>query len=89
MKKRNRNKPDELRLEYDLSRLRGGVRGKYYGRATAGSNLVLIEPDIAKAFPNGEAVNNALRRLMRHENGSSPRRKSARFSRKRPTALPH
>jgi hypothetical protein len=36
-----------LREEYDLSRLKGGVRGKYYRQAIAGTNLVLIEPDLA------------------------------------------
>ncbi len=54
---------DELRREYDLSRLKGGVRGKYYHRATAGMNLVLIEPDLANLFPDSEAVNRALRVL--------------------------
>jgi len=54
---------DELRREYDLSRLKGGVRGKYYHRATAGMNLVLIEPDLASLFPDSEAVNRALRVL--------------------------
>lgn len=54
---------DELRREYDLSSLKGGVRGKYYRRATAGTNLVLIEPDLADLFPDGEAVNRALRVL--------------------------
>jgi hypothetical protein len=42
---------DELRLKYDLSQLKGGVRSKYYKRAMAGTNLVLIEPDLAKVFP--------------------------------------
>jgi hypothetical protein len=54
---------DDLRPEYDLSRLTGGVRGKYYPRATAGMNLVLIEPDLADLFPDSEAVNRALRVL--------------------------
>jgi hypothetical protein len=52
---------DDLRQEYDLSKLRGGVRGKYYRRAAASTNLVLIEPDLAKVFPDAEAVNRALR----------------------------
>ncbi len=55
---------DDLRPEYDLSRLRGGMRGKYYKRATAGTNLVLIEPDLATAFPDGDSVNQALRLLL-------------------------
>jgi hypothetical protein len=54
---------DDLRAEYDLSQLAGGVRGKYYRRATAGTNLVLIEPDLAKLFPDSDAVNRALRVL--------------------------
>jgi hypothetical protein len=55
--------PDELRPEYDLAQLKGGVRGKYHRRATAGTNLVLIEPDLASIFPDAEAVNRALRVL--------------------------
>jgi len=54
---------DDMRKEYDLSKLGGGVRGKYYRRATAGTNLVLIEPDLANMFPDSEAVNRALRVL--------------------------
>jgi hypothetical protein len=55
---------DTLRREHDLSRLKGGVRGKYYRRATAGTNLVLIEPDLARLFPDSQAVNRALRLLV-------------------------
>lgn len=51
----------ELRPEYDLTKLRGGVRGKYYRRAIAGTNLVLIDSDLAAIFPTSEAVNQALR----------------------------
>jgi hypothetical protein len=54
---------DDLRSEYDLSQLKGGVRGKYYREATAGTNLVLIEPDLANVFPDTESVNRALRLL--------------------------
>jgi hypothetical protein len=54
---------EDLRKEYDLSQLKGGVRGKYYRQATAGTNLVLIEPDLMDVFPDGEAVNRALRIL--------------------------
>jgi len=55
---------DELRPEYDLAKLRGGVRGKYYERATAGTTLVLLDPDVAAAFPDGVTVNQALRVLL-------------------------
>ena len=54
---------DDMRKEYDLSKLEGGVRGKYYRRATAGTNLVLIDPDLTNMFPDSEAVNRALRLL--------------------------
>jgi hypothetical protein len=62
---------DELRREYDLTALKSGVRGKYYERAMAGTNLVLIEPDIAEVFPDSEAVNEALRGLMRNTSHES------------------
>jgi len=55
---------DDLRPEYDLSQLKGGVRGKYYREATAGTNLVLIEHELADVFPDSESVNRALRMLV-------------------------
>jgi len=56
---------DELRPEYDLhERLKGGVRGKYVARYRAGTNLVLLDPDVAKAFPDEDAVNEALRLVI-------------------------
>ena len=69
---------DDMRKEYDLSKLEGGVRGKYYRRATAGTNLVLIEPDLANMFPDSEAVNRALRVLAdaAHTATTSKRRRS-------------
>jgi hypothetical protein len=64
MKKAPTNKQvEELRPEYDLSKLKGGVRGKYYEQARAGTNLVLIEPDLANVFPDTDSVNRALRLL--------------------------
>ena len=56
---------DELRPEYDLSQLQGGVRGKYAQRYKKGTNLVLLDPDVAEAFPTEDSVNEALRLLMR------------------------
>ena len=55
---------DELRPEYDLSQLKGGVRGKYYRQAVAGTNLMLIEPELAEVFRDAESVNRALRLLV-------------------------
>jgi hypothetical protein len=70
---------DDMRKQYDLSKLPGGVRGKYYRRATAGTNLVLIEPDLSTVFPDSEAVNRALRVLAEaaaQTVGASRRRRS-------------
>jgi hypothetical protein len=65
MNKHTARKNDgDLRPEYDLSQLKGRVRGKYYKRAISGTNLVLIEPDLAEAFPDTESVNRALRLLL-------------------------
>jgi hypothetical protein len=56
----------ELRSKYDLAELlKGGVRGKYVSRYRAGSNVVVLSPDVAKAFPTEESVNEALRLVMR------------------------
>ncbi len=56
---------DELRDEYDFTpeQLRGAVRGKYAERYARGTNLVLLDPDVAEVFPDAEAVNQALRAL--------------------------
>lgn len=52
---------DDMRAEYDFS---GGVRGKYAKRYAEGSNVVILEPDVAEKFPNSDAVNRALRKLI-------------------------
>lgn len=65
MNEANSEMDDELRPEYDLSQLlRGGAKGKYAERFQAGTNLVLLDPDVASAFPTDEAVNTALRLAM-------------------------
>jgi hypothetical protein len=66
MKKRTerRKLSDELRREYDLSKLKGSVRGKYATRYQAGTNLVLLSPDVAEYFPDEQSVNKALRKLI-------------------------
>ncbi len=66
MKKKSESKlDDDLRAEYDFSKMKGGVRGKYAKQFHAGTNLILLEPEIAKVFPNDEAVNEALRQLIK------------------------
>jgi hypothetical protein len=66
MKKKSKDETvDELRNEYDLATLlKDGVKGKYFKRYQKGTNLVLLEPEIAKAFPSEEAVNEALRLVI-------------------------
>ena len=55
---------DELRPEYRREDLGQGVRGKYFESYRKGTNLVLLSPDMAKAFPTEKAVNEALRSLI-------------------------
>lgn len=57
---------DDLRPEYDF---RNGVRGRYADRVPEGARLVWLEPDVAHAFPTAEAVNEALRRVAKREEG--------------------
>jgi len=62
------NKPkmrDELRREYKLGDLTSGIRGKYITRYRAGTNLVLLSPDVARHFPDDRSVNRVLRSLIR------------------------
>jgi hypothetical protein len=51
----------EMRAEYDFS---GGVRGKYVDRYRQGTNVVLLDPELAEAFPDSKSVNDALRALV-------------------------
>ena len=67
---------DELRPEYDLATLKGRVQGKYYARATAGTTMVLLEPDVAEAFSDGASVNQALRSYLRMSRGKLPNNKA-------------
>jgi hypothetical protein len=66
MKKNNQsNETDDLRPEYSATDLAKGVRGKYLQRYRAGTNLVLLAPDVVAEFPTAEAVNEALRSLIK------------------------
>ena len=65
MKTRTSRRSDDLLPEYDLRQLlKGGVRGKYAKRYHAGTNLVLLDPDVRKAFRSEKAVNDALRLVI-------------------------
>jgi len=60
----NREIEDDLRPEYDLAKLKGGVRGKYAKRFQQGTNLILLSPDVARYFPDERSVNAVLRSLV-------------------------
>ena len=66
---------DELRPEYDFSQIEGGVRGKYLNNYREGTNLVLLTPEVAGAFPDDESVNDALQLLMRIAATIAPNRR--------------
>lgn len=53
---------DPVEPEYDFSK---GVRGKYSGRFADGTNLIILDPDVAKEFPDSQSVNEALRSLLK------------------------
>ena len=55
---------DEMRPEYDFASMSGGVRGKYVERLRRESNVVVLDPEVAEAFPTGDAVNAALRGML-------------------------
>jgi hypothetical protein len=85
MKKNNERPSDgDMRPEYDFSAMKDGVRGKYFQQYRKGSNVVMLEPDVAKAFPTEDAVNEALRgilvtaRAVRRTGGLSDRSLRAR-----------
>lgn len=76
-------KKEEMRKEYRREDLGVGVRGKYYKEYNKGTNLVLLSPDVAAAFPNEDSVNTALRGLLKlaqHSTGMAKR--STRTSKK-------
>ncbi len=57
----SKRKAVDMRAEYDFS---GGVRGKYVDRYSRGTNVVLLDPALADAFPDSKSVNDALRELL-------------------------
>ena len=84
MKKANRKSTDELRPEYKRSDFGTLVRGKYAQRAAEATNVVVLEPQVAQAFPNDRAVNNALRGLLRtRKSATRPTARGTRTRRER------
>ena len=70
-KPRSKGVPVEMRPEYDFS---GGVRGKYLNRYLAGTNVILLEPELISAFPDSGSVNDALRALLSIANRARTKR---------------
>jgi hypothetical protein len=64
MMKKNSGNNAHRKAEYNFATMKNGVRGKYYERYRKGTNVVLLEPDVAKAFPTENAVNEALRGII-------------------------
>jgi len=75
MKKSKQNHDVEMRPEYDFASMKGGVRGKYYEEYKKGTNVVLLEPDLAKVFRDSATVNQALREYL-SEHGTPPKQKA-------------
>ncbi len=75
MKKVRPHRSDELRPEYKRSDFGTMVRGKYAQRLAKESNVVVLEPEVAQAFPNDRAVNDTLRSLLRLAKSSGPARR--------------
>jgi len=84
MKKANRKPIDELRAEYKRSDFGTLIRGKYAQRAAEATNVVVLEPQVARAFPNDRAVNTALRGLLRtRKSAARPTARTTRTRRER------
>ena len=84
MRKASRKPTDELRPEYRRSDFGMLVRGKYARQALEATNVVVLDPQVAKAFPNDGAVNKALRGLLRDRKSSArPTSRSTRTRRER------
>jgi len=85
MKKAQLN--DDMRPGYDFASMSGGVRGKYAKRVCESANVVMLEPEIAKAFPSEAAVNKALRGILKAmlpaQRAGKPVAKSRQLSKRR------
>jgi hypothetical protein len=71
MKKASGRRTDELRREYRRSDFGSLVRGKYVEKVRKATNVIVLEPQLAKAFPNDRAVNRALRQALRDRKSSN------------------
>jgi len=84
MKPKNHVSAEDMRAEYNFDYAKG-VRGKYYERIKKeGTNVVLLDPDVAKAFPSSAKVNEALRSILKTRSARRPA--ASRSGRKRAAA---
>lgn len=65
------SKNDEMRPEYPEELIKSGVRGKYAKQYREGTNVVLIDPDLHKLFPDSASVNRALREYVAQKEGAT------------------
>jgi hypothetical protein len=70
MKKTIESRSD-MRPEYNFSSMKGGIRGKHYEEYRKGTNIVLLKPEVAEAFPTEDAVNEPLRGIPQHNTSST------------------
>jgi hypothetical protein len=82
MKKAKRKPTDDMLSEYDFASMKGGVRGKYVKKYRAGTNLVLLDPEVAEAFPTDAAVNQALRAVLSISQAVRPANKTLHRTRR-------
>jgi hypothetical protein len=81
MKKVKNANGNEMRAEYKRSDFKKLERGKFYKQVTARSNVVILQPEVAKAFPNSEIVNETLSSLLKLANQSSRRKSRSKQTR--------
>ena len=77
MTKANSAPADGMCPEYDFASMKGGMRGKHHAAYKAGTNVVLLDPDVAKAFTDSSSVNRALRLLLDLAKKQRPAKRSA------------
>jgi len=73
MKKKSKISQDEMREEYNFSKLKNKVKGKYAERYASETNIVVLAPDVARVFKNEKSVNDALRMLVKIANSGANR----------------
>jgi hypothetical protein len=76
--KKTKNSVDELRPEYKRADFDALVRGKYADRLRKSSNVVVLDPEVARVFPNGDSVNDALRALTQIAKRANTSRRRSR-----------